>query len=180
LRERECKLRVGNKYSNNTLISCYAPTEDKEGGVKEQFYEEIQRLVENVPKSDTIIILGDSNAQLGKEEVYSPITGKHTLHEKANRNGDMLCDLAVTHNLVVMRGTQFQQEQIRKGTWTSPEKSTVNQIDHILMNNQKKDLVEDVRTMRGPNFDSDNFLTRLVLKQALPAIYRRRNTGQST
>jgi hypothetical protein len=73
-------------------------------------------LVENVPKSDTVIIIGDSNAQLGKEEVYSPITGKHMLYEKANINGEMLCDFAVTHNLVVMRSTLFQHKQIRKGT----------------------------------------------------------------
>jgi hypothetical protein len=28
-------------------------------------------LVENIPKSDTVILSGDFNAQLGKEEVYS-------------------------------------------------------------------------------------------------------------
>jgi hypothetical protein len=34
--------------------------------------------------------------------------------------------------------------------------------------------------MRGPTIDSDRFLTRLILKQALPAIYGKRNTGKST
>jgi hypothetical protein len=97
---------VRNKYNNITLISCYTRTEDKEDEVKEQFYKEIERMVENVPKGDTVIMLGDCNTQLGKEEAYSLITGKHTLHEKTNRNGEMLCDFAVTHNLVVMN-TQF-------------------------------------------------------------------------
>jgi hypothetical protein len=39
-------------------------------------------MIENIPKSDTVIILGDFNAQLGKEEAYIPINGKHMLHEK--------------------------------------------------------------------------------------------------
>lgn len=65
-----CKLWVRNKYNNITLGSCYTPTEDKADEFKEQFYKDIQMLVENKPKSDTVIILGDCNAQLGKE-VYS-------------------------------------------------------------------------------------------------------------
>ena len=45
---------------------------------KEQFYEHLQSVVDEVPKHDIVIILGDLNAKLGKEQVYSNITGKHT------------------------------------------------------------------------------------------------------
>jgi exonuclease III len=68
LNERLCRLSVRDKYNNITLINCYASTEDKDE-VKQQFCEDIQMQVENIPKSDTVIILGDLNAQLGKEEV---------------------------------------------------------------------------------------------------------------
>ena len=34
---------------------------------KEQFYDNLQHLLGKTSKSDTIIILGDVNAQLGKE-----------------------------------------------------------------------------------------------------------------
>jgi hypothetical protein len=54
--------------------------------------------------------------------------------------------------------TQFQHKQIHKGTWLSPDQNIINQIDHILINGQKRDLIEDVRPMRGPNIDSDHFL----------------------
>jgi exonuclease III len=101
LNKRACKLIIRNKY-NFTLISCYTPTEDKEDEVRGQFCEKIQRLVENVPKRYTVIIIGDFNAQLGKEEAYNPICGKHMLHEETNRNREMLFDFAITHNLVVM------------------------------------------------------------------------------
>lgn len=66
-------------------------TEDKIDEDKEQFY--LQTLVYKAPKSDTVIILGDLYAKLGKEQVYSNLTGKHTLHEETNRNGEMVCEV---------------------------------------------------------------------------------------
>jgi len=50
-------------------------------------------MVDNVPKSDLIIILGDVNAELGKEPAYQKVTGKYTLHEETDRNGELLCFL---------------------------------------------------------------------------------------
>ena len=87
--------------------------------IKEQFYDDLQSIVDKVPKSDLIIILGDVNAKLGKEPAYQKITGKHTLHEETNRNGELLCDFAAANNMIVM-STQFQHKQIHKGTWRSP------------------------------------------------------------
>ena len=40
-----------------TLINIYALTEDKEDEIKEQFYEELQRTQDRVPKHDVIIII---------------------------------------------------------------------------------------------------------------------------
>ena len=67
--ERQCKLRIKGKYNNRTLINVYAPTEDKIDEDKEQFYEDLQSVVDEVPKSDIAIILGEPNAKLGKERV---------------------------------------------------------------------------------------------------------------
>ena len=71
------KLRIKGKYINITLINAYAPTEDKTEEMKEQFYHDLQSIVDKVPKSDLISILGDVNAKLGKEPAYQKITGKH-------------------------------------------------------------------------------------------------------
>jgi len=48
---------------------------------------------------------------------------------------------------------------------------TLNQIDHVLITSKKKDLIEDVRTMRGPNIDSDHYLLKIIVNQKLPKIY---------
>ena len=63
-----CKLRIKGKYNNIMLINAYAPTEDHTEETKQQFYDNLQYLLDKTPKSDIIIILGDVTAQLGKEK----------------------------------------------------------------------------------------------------------------
>jgi len=142
-----CKLRIKGKYNNITLINAYAPTEDKTEEIKEQFYDDLQSVVDKVPKSDLTIILGDVNTKLGKEPAYQKITGKHTLHEETNRNGELLCDFAAANNMIVM-STQFQHKQIHKGTWRSPDHNIINQIDHVLVSQNEKKAIEDVGSFR--------------------------------
>jgi exonuclease III len=139
--ERLCKLRIKGKYNNITLIKVYAPTEDHTEETKQQFYDNLQNLLDKTPKSDTIIILGDVNAQLGKERLYNEVTGQHTLHEETNRNGELLCEFAYANNMVVMC-TNFQH----KITWLSPDQNTASQRDHIIINANKKGVIEDVKS----------------------------------
>jgi exonuclease III len=60
--ERLCKLRIKGKYNNIMLINVHDPTEDHTEETKEQFHDNLHFL-DKTPKSDTIIILGDVNAQ---------------------------------------------------------------------------------------------------------------------
>jgi len=136
----------------------YAPTEDKMDVEKEKFYDDHQTILDGTPKSDTVIVLGDANAKMGKEEVYNEESRKHTLHELSNRNGEMLLEFALGNNLKVM-STQFQHKKIHKRTWLALDQKTLNQIDHLMISSEKKELMEDVRTMRGPNIDSDHSLS---------------------
>jgi len=122
------------------------------------------------------MILGDLNTKTDKEKAYESVTGKNTLHNVSNQNGEMVCKFAIESNLKVM-STQFQRRTIHKGTCILPDLTTVNQIDHILINTnkKKKKTVQDVRTLRGPNCDSDHFLVKTIIKQWL-IITPRRNT----
>jgi hypothetical protein len=53
--DRICKLRIKGKFYNITLINIYVRTEDKEEDIKDQFYEELQRTQDRVPKHDVTI-----------------------------------------------------------------------------------------------------------------------------
>jgi hypothetical protein len=52
---------------------------------------------------------------------------------------------------------------------------TLNQIDHVLITSKKKDLIEDFRTLRGSNIDSDHYLLKIIVNQKLPNIYYKEN-----
>jgi hypothetical protein len=63
--------------------------------------------------------------------------------------------------------TYYQHKRIHNGTWTSTNGNTLNQTDHVIIDTNKKGMVEDVRTMRGLNCDSDHFLVKTIIKQRL-------------
>jgi len=58
------------------------------------------------------------------------------------------------YDLIVV-STKFQHTKIHKGT------NDVNQIDHVLVNRRRKHTVTDIRSIRGPDCDSDHFLVRI-------------------
>jgi len=90
--ERLCKVRLKGKYNNIMLINLYAPTEDHTEEIKEQFYNNLQYLLDKTSKNNIIIILGDVNAQRGKARLYNEVTGQRTVHEETNRNVELLCE----------------------------------------------------------------------------------------
>jgi hypothetical protein len=76
------------------------------------------------------ILLGDSNAKIGREDIFKPTIGNETLHEISNDNGVRLVNFATSKNLRV-KGTMLPHCNIHKYAWTSPDRKTHNQIDHI-------------------------------------------------
>ena len=51
-----------------TIISAHAPTEDKGGEEKAEFYSKLERICSRTPKYELLVIMGDFNAQVGREE----------------------------------------------------------------------------------------------------------------
>ena len=55
---------VATKPFNITVIQVYAPTSNNEEAEIEQFYEDLQDLLELTPKKDILFIIGDWNAKV--------------------------------------------------------------------------------------------------------------------
>ena len=53
------------KPFNITVIQVHAPTSNTEEAEFEQFYEDLQDLLELTPKKDVLFIIGDWNAKVG-------------------------------------------------------------------------------------------------------------------
>ena len=170
--DRICKLRVKGKFHNITLINIYAPTEDKEENIKEQFYEELQRTQYEFPKHDLTVILGDMNAKLGKEKTFSQVVGRHTLHNSSNKNGELAANYVISNDTFLI-SPNFQHKKIPNGTWISPDHQTLNQINHVVVSKGKMRLLHDVRSKRGCNCYSDHFLVQIKIRQKLITVKNR-------
>jgi exonuclease III len=68
--DRICNLRIKGNFHNITFVNVYAPTEDTEDEIVDEFYVTLQSVCDELPKHDAIITLGDFNAKLGKEQMY--------------------------------------------------------------------------------------------------------------
>ena len=58
-------VRFQGKPFNITVIQVYAPTSNAEEAEGEQFYEDLQDLLELTPKEDVFFITRDWNAKVG-------------------------------------------------------------------------------------------------------------------
>ena len=57
--DRMISVRFQGKPFNITVIQVYAPTSNAEEAEVEQFYEDLQDLLELTPKKDVLLIIGD-------------------------------------------------------------------------------------------------------------------------
>ena len=99
-------------------IQVYAPTINAEEVEVECFHEDLQDLLEIMPKKDSLFIIGDWNAKVGSQEIPG-VTGKFSLGVQ-NEAGQRLTEFC-QENALVIANTLFQQHKRRLYTWTSPD-----------------------------------------------------------
>ena len=101
-----------------TVIQIYSPNSNTEEAEVEQFYEDLQDLLELTPKEDVLFIIGDWNAKVRSQETPG-VTGKFGLGIR-NEAGQRLIEFC-QENTLVIGNTLFQQHKRRLYTWTSPD-----------------------------------------------------------
>ena len=100
-----------------TVIQVYVLTSNAEEVKVEQFYEDLQDLLELTPKKDVLFIIWNWNAKVGSQETPG-VTGKFGLGIR-NEAGQRLIEFC-QENALVIANTLFQQHKRRLYTWTSP------------------------------------------------------------
>lgn len=73
----------------------------------EEFWEDLEETLSEIPTKNVIILLGDFNAQLGKERKYRNIIGNYPAHNRTNSNGERLVEIYKTLDLI-MKSTAFK------------------------------------------------------------------------
>jgi len=155
--DRLCWIRVRGKFRNYSIINVCAATEDKDDEEKNKFYLELETIYSRCPKHDIKVLFEDFNAKVGREENNHPYTGRNGLHEESNENGYKLVQFVATTDMII-GGTIFTHKNTHKTTWRSPDGTTMNQIDRVLIKKKHSSNLRDVRGKQGVNIDSDHHL----------------------
>ena len=103
-------VRFQGKPFSITVLQVYAPTNNAEEAEVEQFYEDLQDLLELTPKKDVLFIIGDRNATVESQEIHG-VTGKFGIGVQ-NEAGQRLTELC-QENTLVIANTLFQQHKRR-------------------------------------------------------------------
>ena len=154
------------KRFNIMVIQACAPTSNAEEAEVEQFYEDLQDLLELTPKKDVLFTIGDWNAKVGSQETPG-VTDKFGLGVQ-NEAGQRLTEFC-QENALVIPNTLFQQHKRKLYTWTSPDGRHRNQIDYILCSQRWRSSIHSAKTRPGADCGSDHELLiakfRLKLKK---------------
>ena len=118
-----------SKPFNITVIQVYAPKNNAKEAEGEQFYEELQDILQLTTKKNVLFIIGDWDAKVGSQEIPG-VTCKFDLGVQ-NEAGQRLRELC-QENTLIIANTLFQQRKRQLYTWTSPDGQYQNQTDYIL------------------------------------------------
>ena len=116
-------VRFQGESFNITVIQAYAPTSNPEKAEIEQFYEDLQKILELIPQKDVLFIIGDWNANVGSQE--TPGTTGKFVHGVQNEAGQRLIEFC-QENTLVIANTLSQQHKRRLYTcditrWSTPK-----------------------------------------------------------
>lgn len=164
------KFHTTHKRINLQVIQCYAPTNNSDEETKDNFYNQLQCLLQTRKERDILLLMGDMNAKVGDDNSgHNLVMGKQGLGIM-NENGQRFADFCADYDLVI-GGTIFPHKRIHKATWISPDHITENQIDHICINRKFRRSLLDVRVNRGADAGSDHHLVagkaQLKLKRCM-------------
>ncbi len=146
------RLRGGRQQcSHLTLVSVYAPTLRSPQEIKDDFFADLQSVLDRVPAEDVVVLLGDWNARVGSRhgsqaDRWEGVLGKHSLGNM-NEAGLFLLSFCSMNNLSIVN-TFFEKKDIYKQTWQHPGTKAWHCIDYILMRQNQRKQCSDAQSDR--------------------------------
>ena len=67
--DRIIEARFFSRFIETTAIQVYAPTNEADNELKDDLYEQLQKIVDEVPRRDMLLVIGDWNAKVGEQQL---------------------------------------------------------------------------------------------------------------
>lgn len=147
------------------MIGVYAPTNDERVEHKDRFFNNLNDIINEIGSNREIMILGDLNASTGhaSNDKIIGACGENT----SNNNGDKLIELCEANMLKITNG-YFRHKDIHKYTWVQHTRNLKSIIDYLIIKQESRLKIQDVRAQRGPNCGSDHYLLKCKIITPYP------------
>ena len=135
----------------------------------QDFYEQLQEVLDQTLKKDILVVKGDWNAKRGEDayENWIDTCGRYC-NTKSNERGLRLLEFASYNDL--MLANTFGPH--KASTWHSPNGNYHNQINYIMVRKRFRSSVNIAKTRSFPGADigSDHELDMMTLKLHLKRV----------
>ena len=147
-------VRFQGKPFNIKVIQVYVPTSNTEEAEVEQFFKDLQDVLELTPKMCPFHHAGlecrsRKSRNTGSDRQGWPWSAEWS-RAKANR--------VLPREPLVVANTLFQQHRRRLYTWTSPDGQHRNQTDYTLYSQRWRSSIQSAKTRPGADCGSDHEL----------------------
>ncbi|VDP29916.1 unnamed protein product [Schistosoma curassoni] len=116
------------------IIQFYAPTNDSNEDINDQFYERLPSIIEKCPRKNLTILMGDPNAKVGIDNTgYEDIMRRHGMTGREKRKWRKICKFVCIqqighrrHNISTQTYTQSYMDLIGPH-YREPDRSYLHQ-----------------------------------------------------
>ena len=161
------KLVMGDE--SLTVVSAYAPQVGLDAALRQQFWEDLEEVVQRVPIGEQLIIGGDLNGHVGSgRDGFESVHGGFGMGNR-NEAGSGIMEFAQAYDLSIMN-TWFKKQESHLVTYRSGERAT--QIDYFLVRRARRTSYKDCKVIPGESAVTQHRL--LVLDFRKTKVWRRR------
>ena len=125
-------IRLRAEPFNIRIVQACAPTSDYDDNKIEEFYDQLQNVIDQTPKKDILVVQGDWNAKVGRDACgnWQCICGPFC-NDDTNERGLRLLEFA-TFNDLVLANTFGHHKAPRRWTWHSPNAEMDNTTTRLI------------------------------------------------
>ena len=128
------------------IISAYAPQIGEELFIKEQFWDELEKMIKRIPNTEKIFIGGDLNGHVGKDAgQYTQVHGGFGFGTM-NNEGHSIIVFSMANNLKIVN-TCFEKQEEHLNTYKSG--GNRSQIDFFLVRNSDRRMCINCKVIPG-------------------------------
>lgn len=175
--ERLLTLRLSTSNGTANIICAYAPTLCSTPEEKDQFYEALDKIISDTPRTESLYLLGDFNARVGADnKAWPSCLGVHG-RGKINENGQRLLELCSFHGLCITN-TLFKCKDIHKVSWRHPRSRHWHQLDLIITRRADLQSVLLTRSYHSADCDTDHSLVASKVRVTPKKIHHAKKKGR--